>query len=489
MRVTIDTLVARRLGVSVRFCREFNQILHRPGSVKATYCEWVNDHEPPAFVLLPDSEESGTGEFGPFRTEESGSVPFSRRLRVLAAVVALVLAASGVLLQRHRAADAVQAARLASLRSIATTPSPTPTANVLADQRPWPTVPGPCGESALLPIVHTAPLTERTGIRLLVGGSGPAEVDLDHGSVTPTADLDLPSGTFVLDQQPLSSTVLYLTTATCSSGADVIRVAAGQRAVTVFSQPFSVQLFPDGTGGIWTSRLDTAGTALGDGQFQIDLVRLDEPKQVPLPVGYQPIAVHANLAVAAAVQVNSTEQKLVLYDLTRRRIVRDLGLVQSYAQSQGELLWLTWPCESGTPCPLHSYDLTTGTESEHGYSLPTGTDLTGSELSNDHGRLVFTLSRSAEDPRYYGGTGGAPGDLMVLNLASDVLESVPNLELPPGAGVSTTFSQDGTWLIIAMNLTHGPQLLLWRSGLASPLVSAAKLTGPVQDPLLVRLSG
>ncbi len=484
--------MASRLGVLVRFCREFNPTPRRPGGVKGTYCEQVTDHEPPAFVLLPDSAEPGSDEFGQFGTGESGSggaaagtgpAPFGRGRRVLAAVLVLALAAAGVLLQRHRAAEATRTAT--RLSTVATTPTPRP--DPFAGQRPWPTMPGPCGESALQPIVHTAPLTEATGIRLLVAGAGQSEVDLDTGSVAPVTGLGLPSGTSVLAQQPLGDAVQYLTTATCNSGADVVRVAAGQRAVTVFSQPFSTELYPDGTGGIWSSRLDAAGTTLGDGRFQIDLVRLDKPEQVPLPEGDQPVAVQAGVAVAAATQPNSDERKLLLYDLSRRRVVRELGLAQSFTASQGRLLWLGGPCQSGTPCPMHSYDLVTGAESVHGYSLPTGTDLTGGVLSGDHDRLAFTLPRAGEDPRYYGGAGGTPADLMVLNLISDVLESVPNLELPPGTGVSTTFSRDGSWLVIAMNRVTGPQLLLWRSGLASPLASPARLTGPAQDPLLVRL--
>lgn len=461
--------------------------------MKAPYCERVTDHEPPAFVLLPDSDESGTGEFGPAASAEfgpaglgaagAGPAPFSRR--VMTAVAVLLLVAVGVLVQRHRAADATRAAT--RLQLAATTPAPRP--NLLADQRPWPTMPGPCGESALLPIVHTAPLAEATGIRLLVGGAGQTEVDLDTGSVTPVAGLGLSSGTFVLAQQPAGAAVQYLTTATCNSGADVVRVAKGQRAVTVFSEPFSAALYPDGAGGIWSTQLDAAGTTLDDGQFQIDLVRLDKPGRVPLPVGYQPVAVQANVVVAAAGQPNSTAQKLVVYDLAARRVVRDLGPALSLAESQGKLLWLTRPCQSGTPCPLHSYDLDAGTESVHDHSLPTGTDLTGGVLSADHDRLAFTLSRGSEDPRYYGGAGGTPADVMVLNLASDVLESVPNLELPPGTTVSTTFSRDGSWLVMALDLGHGPRLLLWRSGLASPLASAAKLAGPAQDPLLIRLAG
>ena len=64
-----------------------------------------------------------------------------------------------------------------------------------------------------------------------------------------------------------------------------------------------------------------------------------------------------------------------------------------------------------------------------------------------------------------------------------MLEPVPNLELPPGSVLGLTFSADSRWLVTAVTGDQDSQLLAWRSGLTQPLVSPARLPGPIADPV------
>jgi WD40 repeat protein len=205
---------------------------------------------------------------------------------------------------------------------------------------------------------------------------------------------------------------------------------------------------------------------------------------VLLPANSFPLTFSGHLVVCELLSPTGMQTtRLVVYDTARRQVVRDLGPAVSFTASHGVLLWTSQPCSAATDCPLHSYDVRTGIGTERGYALPVEAGVTGGVLSPDGRRLAFQLPRMSSDPRYSTQLPGSPSDLVVLDLATGVLDPVPNLELPPGSVAGMTFSADSRWLVTAVTGSHGPQLLLWRSGLTQPLASTVRLPGPMGDPV------
>ncbi len=444
----------------------------------------MSEHEPPVFRLLPDSATEAEMPAGQRRFGTGQRLAIAIVLTVLA-----VAALAGQLLGSHDAARR---------QAAAAPPAAVSPLSGLSTRQPWPATVGSCGGAAPLPIMSTDPLTERTRLRLTVGGNGLQQVDLDTGTVTGLAAARLPEGTFVVDLQRVATSnpvTSYLETQRCDDPDErFFRVTAGSAPVEVPDQSGlpTAGLFPDGAGGIWTTRIGTA-ESVSDGRIAITLVRLDYPEVIDLPVGLTPIALHARLVIAQSEDLPTAEttHSLVIYDAGSGRIVGRLGPVTSITESQGQVIWSSQSCAAATACPLHRYDLSSGRTLTRGYPLPTGTSVANGILSLDHNQLAFQLGRAAPDPQYATTAAGLPSDLVVLDLRTGALQRVPNLELPATAvrpPVGLAFSPDGSWLIISVAGITGPRLLLWHAGLPRPLASPAVLAGPSsgQFPAVLR---
>ena len=435
-------------------------------------------HEPPAFRLLPDSDE-----LEPSADPDPEPAGFSRRTRFTAGLLAAALALAGGTFQLHRARQAAQSAR-AGHPVLAAPPAVTADGQQAGENVPaWPqAAKGGCGgPGGLLPILTTKPLAEPTGVRLTVGSFGIRTVQLDTGAVSSKPQVVLRDGNLVLDRRTVGNTS-YLMVGSCGGNVRVLSYAPGRPATNLGNNVAATQLFGNGADGAWmASFLPATQTPAA---LQVQLVRLDRPGKMLLPANSFPLAFSGHLVVCESVSpTGSQPARLVIFDIVGHRVVRDLGLAGSFSQSQGVVIWTSQPCSAPGSCQLHIYDVRTGIGTERNYALPVESGVTGAVLSPDRSRLAFQLPRLSGDPRYSTELPGTPSDLVVLNLGTGVLEPVPNLELPPGSWVAMAFSADSRWLVTAVTGQHGPQLLAWRSGLTSVLASSAQLPGPVPDPV------
>ena len=440
------------------------------------------DREPPPFRLLADSDE-----LEPADSDERMPLPqgLGRASKLIAGTLVVALLVSGGLVQWHRSNAARRQAQLAqSARGqLPVAPEPTDAGSANSSQ-PWPSAStGPCGGSGqLLPILATKPLTETTRVRLVVGSDGLRTVSLDDGTVSAAPRVMLRAGSLVTDTRTVGST-RYLVVNSCEGGLRSLRQAPGQLPTTAVGNLASSSLFGDAGNGVWVSTF-SQGTTLAEAQLQVSLVRLDQPGRILLPANSFPVQFNGTLVVCQTVPLTGAgPQQLIVYDTVRHRISQYLGPVITLTSSQDRVVWTSVGCSAASSCPLHIYNGLTNRATVHSYALPVEAGVAGGVLSPDLSRLAFQLPRMIGDQRYRTGISGQPSDLVVLNLASGVLEPVPNLELPPGTSVGLSFSKDARWLVIGLTDARGPKLLVWRSGLNAALASAAQLPGPVPDPL------
>ena len=438
----------------------------------------MTGHEPPEFRLLPDSDE-------PEPSAEPVPEPagFSRRTRFAAALLAGVLVVAGASFQLHRARHA---GRLAQAAQPVRTAPPAVTADgqqASEEAQDWPHASsGRCGgPGGLLPILTAKPLAEPTRVRLTVGSFGIRTVDLDTGVVSLTPQVALRDGNLVLDRRSVGNTS-YLLVGSCGGSIRVLSYAPGRPSVNLGNDIAADVLFGNPADGVWMASF-VPGTQT-PAALQVQLIRLDRPGKVLLPANSFPLAFSGQLVVCEVVSpIGNEPTRLVVFDRSRNRVVRDLGPASSFSHSQGVVIWTSQPCSAASSCQLHTYDARTDSDTNRAYALPVESGVSGAVLSPDRSRLAFQLPRMSGDPRYSTEIPGTPSDLVVLNLASGILEPVPNLELPPNSQISMTFSADSRWLITAVAGQYSTQLLAWRSGLSEVLASSARLPGPTSDPV------
>jgi hypothetical protein len=284
----------------------------------------------------------------------------------------------------------------------------------------------------------------------------------------------------VMDRRTLGGTS-YLLVSSCGGTNRVLSYASGRPATNLSSDIAVSQLFGGGTDGVWMATFSKI--VLSDAVLQVQLVRLDRPGTVLLPANSFPLTFSGHRVVCELLSPTGMQTRLVVFDTALHRVVRDLGPASSFTPSQNVLVWTPQACSAVASCPVLTYDVRTGVETVRGYSLPVEAGVTGGVLSPDGRRLAFQLPRMEPEPRYTTPLPGSPSDLVVLDLRTGVLEPVPNLELPPGTTIGLTFSSDSRWLVTAVTGERGSQLLAWHSGLTQPLASAAKLPGPIADPV------
>lgn len=361
----------------------------------------------------------------------------------------------------------------------ATTARPTPS-------RDWPVVQGACDAQVRLPQVHAAPLAGRTGLGLLVGGSGLRRVDVDTGRAEPVAGVPVDPKSPVVQVVAAGSVVYALAVPCPPSGTG-----------TVYRMP--------GDGSAGAERVATADALLSDGDsvWAIDyadppapvvLRRLDRSAgPVRLPSEADPVAVAGTMIVVsllpqpAALGAPAT---VALLDPATGTVTTRLGQGVLLAATSRAVLWTSGRCPGDAACAVCRSRLddrgTPASAPECRWTLPSGRQPSSwdAAVSQDGNRVAFQLSRTTPDPTYRDDHPANPSDVAVLNLVTGELTTVPGLEIPPKSDAALVFDRDG-WL--AIGLSHGDQgrVALWRRGAARLQLSPAVLRGALMWSLPV----
>lgn len=327
---------------------------------------------------------------------------------------------------------------------------------------PWPSVRGACGSEHELAVVSSTPVTERTGLRVLLGGDRLRSVEFDSGSVAVVDGLRAGEFGEVRDGG-------LVATSTCEPGGPrILRLGAGQK-FGVLGSLGSLEGLLTGAARAWVVSFPPDPDH-GDG-----FVRgLDSQHWTRLPVGFSPYAVSGDALVGLLDPSQSgPPSRLVLVSAVTGRTLADLGQdAQPVATGIGQVVWTTG-CDpsSDSPCDLHRRWLGTGSTAT--YRLPRPACCGEAGVVSPDGKLVsFQLERPMNDPRYEGHP-MRPSDIAVLHLDSGRLEIVPGIELPARSSPGLAFSADGRWLTIALDAGPRIRLLAWRPGLRLPYETKA----------------
>lgn len=350
-----------------------------------------------------------------------------------------------------------------------------------ATPTPWLTAPGACGLASQLAVVSSTLRTERTGIRVLLGGDRLRVVDFDSGDAVALAGAGLrPDEYASVHAGPMGT---YATAATCGPGqSEVLRVGADQRVNLVRSLGQTEAVLAGGD-RVWVvANPADAGHPYGS------VTPLGGGRRVRLPAGFQPYAAADNALVGDLRPEPSALPGLLLVDATTGRTLTDLGqTARLVAAGSDQVIWSTGCTPlSDEPSELHRRDLSTGSATSYRLSRQTSCGGEG-VVSADGKRLAFTLDRTRSYPGYEGHP-TPPSDLAVLQLDTGQIEVVPGIEVPAGTSPGLAFSADGRWLAIALDAGTRIRLLAWRPGLTHPYETNA-IAGQVGlTPTLVTLT-
>jgi hypothetical protein len=373
------------------------------------------------------------------------------------------------------AADGDRAGRAASDRPPAAGPASASSPSLsLSPPSPWPSAAGACGTTAFRSLLSAQPLTERIGVRLLVGGYGVRLVDADTG--TARAVRGIPTdATHTVSGLVSAAGVVFTTSASCDGLAGPVYRLDDGTAHPIAATPVDGLLA--GAGRVWAvdyPDASAAPTAL------VRLRPLNGGPAVTLPTGAYPVADAAAGIVAGVDQVGARPH-VVLLDPGTGRPARTLGTGVPLAVERSHLLLQRGPCDldqATASCTIARIDLRTGHQDSR-YVLPTGrVPVSVGSVSRDGRLAVFQLARAHTDPRFDPGHPIPPADIALLHLDTGRLDIVPNLELAPKTDAGLVIADDGSWLFVALNDGDHTHLLAWHPGLDAPR-SVARLPGPI----------
>jgi hypothetical protein len=375
------------------------------------------------------------------------------------------------------AADGVRAPSAGSDRppaaGLASAPPPPPSPPPSAPS-PWPSAAGACGSTVFRPLLSAQPLTERIGVRLLVGGYGVRLVDADTGTARPVRGIPI-DATHTVSELVSAAGVVYVKSAACDGGTGPVYRLDADTARPIAATPVGDLLA--GADRVWAVEYPAASAPP---TAPVRLRPLNAGRAVALPSGAYPVADTDAGIVAAANQLGARPH-VVLLDPTTGRPVRTLGAGVPLAVDRSHLLLQRDPCDlNHTPrsCTIARIDLRTGHQDSR-YTLPAGrVPVSAGSLSRDGGLAVFQLARAHSDPRFDPGHPIPPADIALLHLDTGRLDIVPNLELAPKTGAGLAIADDGSWLFAAVNDGDHAHLLAWHPGLDAPR-SVARLPGPI----------
>jgi hypothetical protein len=345
----------------------------------------------------------------------------------------------------------------------------------------WPTAPGACGTDVPLPILASAPVAERTGIRLLLGGARLRVVDFDSGRASPLPGARLRSGESVDQFDPGSITYAVAGPGGCrgQGQSHVLRIDASGHNTTVASLGVAEWLLTDGEHA-WIARNPT-----GVRHRRGALARLGGGASVRLPPWVYPFAIVGGVLVAQRQDGQDCPCSLVLVNAATGHVHTDLGPRASLVAAGAGLLVWTQGCDPTTdkPCQLDARSVIGG--ATRTYRLPRPTF--GGILRQDGKQVALLLERDRQDPRYESDHPAPPSGIAILNLDTGHLDIAPGIEVPAKTSPSMTFTADGRWLAIAFDAGRKVRLLAWHPGLARPYESApvaAASTGWAAPPIM-----
>jgi hypothetical protein len=404
-----------------------------------------------------------------------------RPVWLTACILALTAVSTWAVVGAHSRSPGTDRSPAAGPASAVTGPSPPSSPPSSSPSSPWPSAAGACGATISLPLVSAQPLTERIGVRLLVGGYGVRLVDADTATARPVHGVPIDPAHTVSDLVSAGG-VVYALSAPCEGDARRIYRLDHDTARLVADTPVGGLLA--GADRVWTVHYPGASAP---STARVILRPLGGGRALTLPSEAFPVAdIEAGIVVVAGHLGASPH--VVLVDPTTGRPVRTLGAGWPLAVDRRFLLLTGGRCDVGqaTPsCTIARVEVGTG-QRDARYSLPAGrVPLSAASVSRDGRLAVFQLTRTHGDPRFDPGHPIPPADIAVLHLDTGHLDIVPGLELAPKTGAGLIVADDSTWIFAAVNYGDHTDLLAWHPGLSEPR-SLARLTGPINGtPLLL----
>jgi hypothetical protein len=335
-------------------------------------------------------------------------------------------------------------------------------------------------------VMTPQPLTERIGVRILVGGYGLRLVDADAGRAQSVARIPA-DATHTTGELVRAGDAVYALAGRCDAagGSRVYRIRNGT------AEPLATVPADDllaGPNRVWAVNYTDQNGAQNK---PVVLRRLDGGRPLTLQPNAYPVAdTDSGIVVATGEsgQVVRPPRISVLDSHTGRQ--RIVGVGAPLAAERDQLLVVQGSCieeRANTSCTLVRVDLATGRQSRR-YALPDGrVPASGGRFSADGQLVAFQLSRATPDPRFDADHPIPPSDLAVLQVDSGRLDIVPGLELAPKTAAGLAFGPaPGNWLFATVSDGDHAHLLAWHPGLSGPQ-SVARLDGPVPwaPPLLV----
>lgn len=432
------------------------------------------DLDPPDFRFLPDDVLSdGESLSDDVVTAGDPAPPLSRRAKLLGLVAITALALSGLIVQLHRAGHP----------EIPLAGPALPSSTVATIPRPWPTGHDICGNQVHQPVIRADVTGPPTGLSVSVGSNALLAADLDAGTVRPL--LRLPRQTY-LDDEVVVAGRTYAEVVDCRAGNRIIRIDRNGHQQDVLADPITRGLLADHVGGLWAARISDGGPTISEAKLQVVLQRLDHLGEIALQSLMFPLALRGRLLYAEQQPAVGRQSRLVVYDLSRQRIVKELGRFDSAAAIDGELLWLPKPCPGVTPCELDRLDLRTGQQSNGSLPLPEGFRVDGASLSPDHTRLAVQLPDPSADPRYRWPGSPPPSYVSVVDLRTGLSLIVPQVSVPAGARLGLAFAPDSRRLILAAPAASGTDFFIWAPDMLRPMLTQLHLNTALPTPAYLR---
>jgi len=181
---------------------------------------------------------------------------------------------------------------------------------------PWPRAAGACGSTAFRSLLSAQPLTERIGVRLLVGGYGVRLVDADTGTARPVRGIPT-DATHRVNGLVSAAGVVYTTSASCDGVAGRVYRLDDGTAHPVAATPVGDLLA--GAGRVWAVDYPDASAPP---TAPVRLRPLNGGRAVALPSGAYPVADTDAGIVAGIDQLGARSHVVLLDPSTGRRCAR-----------------------------------------------------------------------------------------------------------------------------------------------------------------------
>lgn len=277
------------------------------------------------------------------------------RVRRIAAGAALAIGAGAVLVQQTNSdRRQVEDGRRPAAASTPVAQLPLPALAPSPKRLPWPTAPRRCGGDTEIALFEAGPLTERTGMTIVMGGTGLRRVSVDSGSVSTFAGTT--GRNSVVEAVAVSGGTMAGLVQQCGGSATprLVRVSEGSQ---IAPPPNPAEGLLQGPDAIWALEYP-----LGEARFVV-LHGLDANagQTVRLPRNTSPFSL-ATSALVATVESDTVDEPptIVALNPTTGRKLRTLGRGWPVDASDTKVFYTPNPCDSPARCTLFRTDIRTG---------------------------------------------------------------------------------------------------------------------------------